>query len=221
MRPDTCDHRRVSLHHRRESHFQLGFGVTCSLHDGLGLFTPRHKELVLIYVGHDVIHFLHSVAVTAIPGSLVFCNTSKIQTVLANDNKMKVTQVSFAQSTPSFCWWGWWSFCFGGQRSSCPTLEDTAPWDFLSSRCHMKTGVYRGRANCQPGKMGMCPPLSTASNEIKRAYYILVCSCRWAGQQVPERTVLGDHWCFLSWAFYVTSRKIKNKHLTMWGKTTG
>lgn len=61
MRPDTGDHGRVSLHHRRESHFQLGFGVTRSLHDGLGLLTPGHKVLVLVDIGYDVIHFLHGI----------------------------------------------------------------------------------------------------------------------------------------------------------------
>lgn len=65
MRPNTGDHRRVSLHHWRESHFQLGFGVSCSFHDVLGLLTPGDKVLVLVNIGHHVIHFLHRKPLTA------------------------------------------------------------------------------------------------------------------------------------------------------------
>lgn len=72
MRPNTGDHRRVSLHHRRESHFQLGFGVSCSFHDVLGLLTPGDKVLVLVNIGHHIIHFLHRKPTTA--------NTARLRT---------------------------------------------------------------------------------------------------------------------------------------------
>lgn len=65
MRPDTRDHRCVSLHHRRESHLKLGFGVPWSFHDVMGLLTPGHKVLVLFNIGHHIIHFLHWKPMTA------------------------------------------------------------------------------------------------------------------------------------------------------------
>lgn len=59
MGPDTGDHRRVSFHHWRKSDLNLGFGVACSFHDGLGLLTPGHKVLVFVNIGHHIMHFLH------------------------------------------------------------------------------------------------------------------------------------------------------------------
>lgn len=61
MRADTCYHRCVSLHHWRKSHFKLGLGVSCSLHDGQRFLTPRHKVLVVINVGHNLVHFQHRI----------------------------------------------------------------------------------------------------------------------------------------------------------------
>lgn len=54
----------------------------------------------------------------------------------------RITQVSYARSTPSFCWWNWWSFgCEEEQLSLCPSLEGKALWEFLSSKCRMTTSV--------------------------------------------------------------------------------
>lgn len=53
------DHRSVTLHNRWEPHLQLSFGVASPFHDGLGLLTPRDKVLVLIHVGHHLIHLQH------------------------------------------------------------------------------------------------------------------------------------------------------------------
>lgn len=146
MRPNTSDHGGVSLHHRRESHFKLCFGVTCSPHDGLGLLTPGHKVLVLVDVGNHVVHFLHSKPgggpARAERGQKRAGNqTSEVKLFSRYD--WTVTQVSYARSTPSFCWWDWWSFCFGEQSSLCPNLEGKALWEFLSSKCHMTTSVWK------------------------------------------------------------------------------
>lgn len=59
MRPNGGDHGSVSLHHWREAHLQLGFGVSRPFHDVMGLLTPRDKVLVLVDVGHHVVHLLH------------------------------------------------------------------------------------------------------------------------------------------------------------------
>lgn len=65
VRSDGGDHGRVSLHHGREAHLQLGFGVARSLHDVMGLLTPGDKVLVLFHVGHHVVHLLHGKAAAA------------------------------------------------------------------------------------------------------------------------------------------------------------
>lgn len=138
MWPHARDHGRVPLHHRRESHLKLGFGVALPLHDVLRLLTPGHKVLVLIDFGYNIVHFLHwKPALT----EKIQVWTINIETLKRKRSRCRFTRLSDARSTPSFYWWDWWSSCFGEQLPLCPSLGGKVLWDFWSSECRRMTNV--------------------------------------------------------------------------------